>query len=54
MWFTALKNLSKCFRMSLQNYEATLLDGLSEDYGYRSQEIHEEIHTVLQHIIVCL
>ena len=29
MWYTALKNLSKCFSTALVSYEAALLDGLS-------------------------
>ena len=29
MWYTALKNLSKCFITALVSYEAALLDGLS-------------------------
>ena len=29
MWYTARKNLSKCFRTALVSYEAALLDGLS-------------------------
>ena len=29
MWYTALKNLSKCFRTALVSFGAALLDGLS-------------------------
>lgn len=47
MWYTALKNLSKCFSPTLVSYEATPHDGLSE--RYRSQEAHGVMRTVLRH-----
>lgn len=49
--YGANKNLSKCFNMTLLNYKAVLLDGLSKHYGYRSQEPRRVMHTVLQHDI---
>ncbi len=52
MWYTALKNLSKCFSTTLVSYEAALLDGLSKHYGYRSQEPRGVIRTVLQHTVI--
>ena len=55
MLYTALKNLSKCFITTLLSYKDALLDGLSEHYGYHSQEHRGVLFTVLQHnIIVCV
>lgn len=51
MWYTALKNLSKCFSATLLSYEAAPLDGLLEHYSYGSQEPCRVLRTVVQYNI---
>lgn len=49
-----LKNLSKCFSMTLVSHEAAPFDVLSEHYSYRSQQPGGGIRGVLQHILLCV
>lgn len=49
LWYTALKNLSKCFSRILINYKAAVLDGLLEHYSNSSQEPVYPICSMLWH-----